>query len=172
MLNYDNDLKKTVRLAMFLAFSVVLSMIETLIPLFNGIIPGFKIGLANMMVLAVLYIYGFKDAFTLGILKVILVGILRTGLFSTTFFFSLSGTILSVVLMALFRKITPLSIIGISIIGAISHSCGQIIIAILFFNINMIYYLPFILLFSLPSGILVGYFSKEIVNLYQKRLQY
>lgn len=166
------DTKKTVRLSMLLAFSVILNIIESFIPLFNGVIPGFKIGLANIIVLLVIYIYGFKDALTIGLLRVVLVGILRTGLFSTIFFFSISGTVLSVTIMSLAKKTNHLSIIGISVLGAISHSIGQIFIAIIFFNMNMLYYLPFILLFSIPSGILVGYFSKELVNLYEKRLKY
>ena len=31
-------------------------------------------------------------------------------------------------------------------------------------NINIVYYLPWILLFAIPSGILVGFISKELLK--------
>ena len=56
------EIKKISRLAMLLAISVVLNIIESFFPIFNGIIPGFKLGLTNIVVLLVLYIYSFKEA--------------------------------------------------------------------------------------------------------------
>ena len=159
------ELKKFVRLSLLLSLSVVFNIIESFIPFLNGAIPGVKIGFANIIVLYVLYKYSFKDALMVSLLRVFLVGILRTGIFSITFFFSLSGAILSVVVMAIFKKCTRLSVIGISIIGSISHSIGQILIAIFFVqNMNIIYYLPWILLFAIPSGILVGFLGKELLR--------
>lgn len=147
---------------MFLALSVVLNIIESFIPIFSGVIPGFKLGLSNIVILLVVYIYGFKDALLISILKVLLVGILRTGLFSMSFFFSLGGAALSVFAMHLAKKINKLSIIGVSIIGAISHTLGQFIIAIIFYNINMIYYMAWALILSLPTGMLIGILTKEV----------
>jgi len=150
-----------------LALSVVLNIIESFIPISN--IPGLKIGLANSIVLFVLYCYGFKEAFYTSIFRVIIVGLLRTGLFSITFMFSLGGSILSIITMYLFKKIKVLSIIGVSIIGAIAHSIGQIIMAMLILkNYNLIYYLPYLLLFAIPSGILIGIISKNILKYYKK----
>ena len=159
------ELKKFVRLSLLLSLSVVFNIIESFIPFLNGSIPGVKIGFANIIVLYVLYKYSFKDALMVSLLRVFLVGILRTGIFSITFFFSLSGAVLSVIVMAIFKKCTRLSVIGISILGSISHSVGQILIAIFFVqNINIIYYLPWILLFAIPSGILVGFLGKELLR--------
>lgn len=156
------EIKKISRIAMLLALSVVLNIIESFIPIFNGIIPGFKLGLANIVILLVIYTYGFKDALIISLLRVFLVGILRTGLFSMSFFFSLGGSIVSVIVMYLAKKFTKLSIIGVSIMGSISHTLGQIIVAIIFYNINMIYYMAWALILALPTGILVGYLTKEI----------
>lgn len=159
------ELKKFTRLSMLLALSVVLNIIESVIPVLNGIIPGFKIGLANTVILFVIYMYSFKDALYISTLKVFLTGILRTGLFSITFFFSLGGAFLSVIAMSLAKKYTKLSIIGISVIGSLFHSIGQIIIAIFVLDMaNMIFYLPIILIFAIPTGIVVGYISKELIN--------
>lgn len=157
-------MKKFTRLTMLLALSVVLNIIESFIPLFNGNIPGLKLGLANIIILIVLYMFSFKDALYVSLLRIILVGILRTGLFSMTFFFSLGGAFLSLCSMFLAKK-TKLSIIGVSIVGSIFHSIGQILVAILIIkNTYIIYYIPWLLLFSIPTGILVGFTSKTILN--------
>ena len=163
------ELKKITHLSMLLALSVVLNIIESMIPILGNIIPGSKLGLANIVVLFVIYVYGFKDAFFLSITRVLLVGILRTGLFNIIFFFSVGGAIFSVIMMTLARRFTKLSVVGVSIIGAISHSIGQIIIAVIGFNtINIVYYLPYLLLLSLPTGIVIGLIAKQVLFYYKK----
>lgn len=156
-------MNKYIKLTMLLSFSIVLNIIESFIPLFNGYIPGLKLGLANIIIIIVLYKYEFKDVLFVSIMRVVVVGILRTGLFSINFFFSLFGSLFSVVSMFLIKK-TKLSMIGVSIVGSIFHSVGQIIIVILLLkNNNMIYYLPWLVLFSIPTGLFVGYISKKLI---------
>ena len=157
-------MKKYMRLVMLLSMSIVLSIMESFIPLFNGFIPGLKLGLANIIILIVLYKYEVNDVFFVSILRVFIVGIMRTGLFSVNFFFSLSGALLSCLSMCLVKK-TKLSMLGVSVVGSIFHSVGQVLIAILFLkNSNMIYYLPWLLLFSIPTGLFIGYVSKVLFN--------
>lgn len=165
------ELKKFSRLSMFLSLSIVLSLIEGMIPLLNGImIPGLKLGLANIIIVFVLYTYGIKEALYVSILRVFLVGLLRTGLFSVTFFFSLGGAILSLFCMFITKKL-PFSILGVSVIGSLGHSIGQIGMAIFFLNtMNLLYYLPLILLFSIPTGIFVGILSNKLIDFYEKNL--
>ena len=78
------DNNKISKMAMLLSFSVVLSLIESFIPLFSSV-PGIKLGLANIVIIFVIYKYSLKDALYISILRVILIGILRTGLFSISF---------------------------------------------------------------------------------------
>lgn len=159
------EIKKLTQLSMLLALSVVLNILENLMPVFGGQIPGMKLGIANVVILFTLYVYGFKDAFNLSILRVVLVGILLSGLFSPTFFFSMSGALLSVLLMQLFLKTTKLSIIGISIIGSVSHSIGQILMAIIILNtVNVIYYLPWLLLVAIPSGVIIAIITNYMIK--------
>jgi len=157
---------------MLLSFSIVLSIIESFIPIFNGYIPGLKLGLANIIVVMVLYKYDTSDVFFVSILRVFVVGLLRTGLFSINFFFSLCGALFSCISMILFKK-THLSMIGVSIVGSIFHSIGQILIAILILRSNnMIYYLPWLLLFSIPTGLFVGYVSKKMLNELEDKIDF
>lgn len=149
---------------MLLATSIVLSILESFIPIFNGSIAGIKLGLCNIVNIYILYNYNFKDAIYISVLRIIIVGMLRTGLFNISFYFSLIGSMFSIFAMFIAKK-TNLSIIGVSIVGAIFHSIGQILIAIILLNtFNLIYYLPYMIIFSIITGIIIGYISKEIVN--------
>lgn len=157
-------MKKEIRLSMLLSISIILNILESLIPIFN--FPGIRIGLANTITLIVLYTYGSKDAIYISILRVLLVGILRTGLFSIAFYFSLFGSIFSIISMIIFKK-TKLSIIGVSIVGSIMHNVGQIIAALFLINTNLIYYMPILLITSIITGTIIGFISKELLNFTQ-----
>lgn len=163
------ELKQFTRLSMLLALSIVLSIIESMIPLLNGImIPGLKLGLANIIVVFVLYVYGIKEALYVSLLRILLVGLLRTGLFNITFFFSLSGAIISLLFMFVIKKF-PFSILGVSVVGSLGHSLGQIITAIIFLNnVNLLYYLPWLLLFSIPTGICIGLLANKLIEFYKE----
>lgn len=161
------ETKKFMRLSMLLALSVVLNIIENMVPLFNGTIPGVKLGLANIVILFVLYEYSFKEALSLSITRVFLVGILHSGLFSVAFFLSLSGAILSIIAMGIAKK-TKLSIVGVSVVGSLFHSLGQVIVVAFFLgSISAFNYLPIIALFAVPTGIITGILSKELVKYFK-----
>lgn len=157
------DIKKTINFSMLLALSIVLSIFESFIPIINGSIPGLKIGLANIVILFMLYRYNLKDTIYLSILRVILMGLIRTG-FGINFIFSIVGAIFSVIAMSIFKKLN-FSIIGVSIIGSIFHILGQIISAIILLNtFNLIYYLPYLIIFSIITGFIIGTICKEILE--------
>ena len=128
-----------------------------------GYCSGIKTGLANIVIIFALYEYDFKTAFLVSIIRVLIVALLRTG-FGINFFFSLSGAIFSITFMYIFKK-TRLSIIGVSIIGSVFHSIGQVLVGMLLLdNYNVIYYLPYLLLFSIPTGIVIGIISKKMID--------
>ena len=160
------DTKKIAKISMLLSISVVLALMESFIPIFSSI-PGIKLGLANIVIVYAIYELSFKDAVYISILRVILIGILRTGLFSINFFFSLVGAVLSLIAMYACKR-TKMSIVGVSIVGAIFHSIGQIIVAILFLsNVNVIYYLPVLIISSVITGLLIGLCSKKLIEYYK-----
>ncbi len=158
------NIKKTSRLAMLTALSIVIGIIESYIPIFANIVPGLKLGLSNVIIILVLYNYNFKDALSVSLIRVFIIGLIRTGLFTIPFFFSLAGAILSIITMALAKKIKIFSLIGISIIGSISHSIGQILVGLILINKSIIYYLPYLLLFSIPTGLIVGIISQKLIK--------
>lgn len=155
--------KEITTISILAAMSIVIGILESLITPLGDILPGLKLGLANIIILFALYTYNFKTSLIISLIRVFIVALLRTG-FGFNFFFSLGGAILSIIVMALAKK-THLSIIGVSILGSISHSIGQVLIGIfLLKNSNIIYYLPYLALFSIPTGIIIGVITKKLIN--------
>ena len=155
--------KDITKIAILTSICVVISIIESYFTFIGDIIPGLKLGLANIVIIFTLYEYNFKTAITVSLVRVLIVALLRTG-FGINFFFSLSGSIFSIITMYLFKK-TKLSVIGISIIGSLFHSIGQVLVGVLFLNnYNVMYYLPYLLIFSIPTGIVIGIISKKMLD--------
>ncbi len=150
---------------MLLAISIVLSIIEGLIP--TGPIPGIKLGLANAVALYILYKDGVLDSIVISLLRVTLAGLIRGTIFQMGFWMSLAGMVLSLSMMILFKlAFRKFSIIGVSIIGAIFHSIGQILVAIIYLGtIYVGYYLPILVLVSVGTGILTGFIAKGLLKI-------
>lgn len=125
-------------------------------------IPGVKLGFANIPILVCLYLYSWKDAFYLTLMKVFLFSLLRTGLFNIGFYLSLTGSLAAIVSLFLVYK-TPLSILGVSMVSSLSHSLTQIGVASILLNISFWYYLPFVMLGSLITGCITGMISKTLI---------
>ena len=67
------------------------------------------------------------------------------------------GAALSLSVMILLKKFTKLSTVGVSIAGAVMHNVGQIIVAIIVLeNGLIIYYLPYLIISGVVTGILIG----------------
>ena len=147
--------RRIVYLSILLSLAVIVNYLESLIPSFG--IPGVRLGLTNIVILLILYNFSFPEALLITILRVFLVGLIRGTLFSVPFFMSLTGAILSLLMMYLLKHIKLFTEIGVSIGGAFMHATGQIIVAIIFMNtLGIVYYLPILLLTSLATGIFVG----------------
>ncbi|HHY14042.1 MAG TPA: Gx transporter family protein, partial [Thermoanaerobacterales bacterium] len=149
-------MRRLVHLSLLVSFGIVLHIIETFIPLPIHI-PGAKLGLANIVTLLALVIYGFKYGLVVSIMRC-LVSSLITGSISGLIY-SLSGAIISLIMMflALYYGSKVFSLIGVSIIGAQFHILTQISIAsIILQNLGIFLYLPFLMIVSLFTGYFVG----------------
>lgn len=154
--------KRLTTLAIMLAISIVLSIVESMLPVIP--VPGVKLGLANVVTLLIMFLYGEKDAFTILLLRIILVGLLRGNIFSVTFFLSLSGGMVAYGFMVLFKQLKVFSMVGISIMGSFGHSVGQIAMAIfLIERSELIYYFPYILVLSVITGVFTGLIANRAI---------
>lgn len=160
--------QKIVRLAIFLAMGIVLNIVESMIPLPIAI-PGIRLGLANTMGLIVLYFYSPKEYALLGLLRVLIVGLLRTGLGSPAFMISLSGYIMSTLITIIVYSMKNASIYGLSVISAMFHQVGQILYVMMLYSlISMINYLPVLLISGSISGLLVAFLSSKVLAMLNK----
>lgn len=155
--------KRLTFLSLMVGYSLILYIIESYIP--NPLIalfPGAKLGLTNIITLTSLVIFGLKDTFIIITVRVILSSIFSGPL--SYLLFSMGGAYLSLILMYIIYKVNEFSIIGISIIGAIGHNIGQLIVASMIVeNILTVGYLPFMLITSLITGLFVGIVSKYCI---------
>lgn len=146
----------------FTALALIFSYVETLIPIHLGI-PGIKLGLANLMVLIVLYKMGTKEAYILAVVRVLLAGFLFGNLFSILY--SLSGGMLSLTIMWLLKKADKFSVIGISMTGGVCHNIGQLIMAgMVLGSFGVISYFPVLLIAGMVTGILIGIIASEMLK--------
>ncbi len=157
--------KKLAVIAMLVAQASVLHFVESLLP--NPIpIPGVKLGLANIITLLALVIFDFKSAMQITVLRTVLGSLLSGTLFGVGFFLSLAGAVVSTCIMwGTLRLFRGFSLIGVSVAGAAAHNLGQLLTAALILHFSgILYYLPVMLIFSIPTGILTGLLVRELAN--------
>lgn len=162
-------MRRTAYLGLFAALAIIFGYVEMLLPVFTGI-PGIKLGLANLVTVFILYTHSWKEAGTISVIRIVVIGFMFGNLFSILF--SLAGAGLSLFCMTIAKKASGLSIVGVSILGGITHNLGQIVIAaIVVENVNLFYYFPALLVAGLVTGMLIGIVSGEIRKRIPGRIQ-
>lgn len=148
--------KKISLLALFTAFAVVLSYVETFIPAIG--IPGAKLGLANFAIIMVMYTVGNKEAFITNIIRIIIIGAFFGNLFSICF--SIAGALFSFIGMVILKETNKISMITVAIIGGVLHNIGQIIVAsFILNNVGIFTYAPALIIAGIITGTIIGIIS-------------
>lgn len=153
---------KVAYFGVFVALALIFSYVESLIPVLIAV-PGVKLGLANLVVVIALYKMDFKSAALLSITRIILAGVLFANMASILY--SLSGGILSLIVMALLKKSNAFHLISVSIAGGVAHNIGQLIVAMLVLKTySLIYYFSVLMISGLITGFLIGIVSNEMLK--------
>jgi len=154
---------KTVILGFLLALSLILSYIESLLPLAIGI-PGMKLGLPNLVVVILLYLYGGREAFAINLLRIVLSGFLFGNL--SAILYALAGAVCSFFVMFLLQKTERFSMMGVSIGGGVFHNIGQVFTAVLVVEtFAPAFYLPLLLIVGAITGFLIGLIGSRVLPL-------
>ena len=160
--NVRSNTKKMTSLALTVSFALILSFVESRIPAFVAI-PGIKVGLANIAVIFTLYKFGIKEAAAVSAVRVLLVSMLFGN--PVSLIYSITGAVLSLTVMYLLKKLTPLTEVTVSVAGGVTHNIGQIGAASVMLGTNVvIYYLPFLLLSGTIAGVVVGIASGMLIK--------
>lgn len=164
---------KTLSLSsVFLAFSVIISIIEgmsginALIPL-----PGVKLGLCNIATCACFYLVSKKSAFAIAVIRPLFLFVFTSN--PVSFLLGFCGSIMSFLSLVMTYKLYDkvFSFAGISCISAVFHSIGQIIGAIIIMqDKSLLLYLPLLICASSLTGSLCGILMNKILPLLSKHL--
>ncbi|MEE8397653.1 MAG: Gx transporter family protein [Desulfobacterales bacterium] len=156
-----NENRNLYKVALLVSLACVLQISESLIP---HPIPGLRLGLANMLTLTALVLLGFRYALEIAVLRTLLSSFIMGTFMSPTFILSLSGAVVSTVVMGAFFWLSRsfrgyrLSIIGISIVGALTHNVVQLSLAYLLLirHTGIFALLPWLCIGGLVTGWVTG----------------
>lgn len=137
------------------ALAMALSFVEGTLVI-PGLMPGMKLGLANIVVMYALFFMGGKQALVLDLLKALFVFLVSGW---TAGFLSLCGGLFSLLVMWVLYyhfPVQPTSFI-LSVCGALAHNVGQLLGASVILSSAMsLYYAPVMLVFGLIMGSLTS----------------
>ena len=157
-----SDNRLTALCGVFMALAMILSYLESLIPI-NAAVPGVKLGLANLVTIIALRKLGLKPTIIISVGRIILSGILFGNV--TVIIYSLAGAALSIFLMYLISHIKIFTLTGVSICGAVAHNLGQLIVAALVLeNANIMYYMIVLALVGTVAGTAIGILAGIILK--------
>ena len=150
-----NKTKKLTFLALSATLALILSYLESLLPPIVVSVPGIKLGLPNIVIICLLYRYGVKEAAAVSFVRLVAVWLLFGNVMTAVY--SLAGAAISLFLMALFKKLSFFSMVGVSVIGGVTHNLGQILVAIFLFDSLLIgYYMLILALTGTLAGVFIG----------------
>ena len=158
--------KRLTVVALSVSLAMIFSFVESQIPPL-AMVPGVKIGLANIVTVFLLYSLGLPEAVLVSFIRVVLSSILFGNM--TSFIYSIAGAVLSIITMLIAKNITPLGKVGVSVVGALAHNAGQVIAACIVMGTAAlsIYYLPLIITGTLSGaviGVIAGIVTKRVTK--------
>lgn len=158
--------RKVAGCGMLIALAMVFSYVEVLIPINFGI-PGMKLGAANLVIVIGLYLLKPQEVLMISMIRIFLMGYMFGN--GVSLLYSFAGGILSFLLMAVIRKMKGFSVVGVSIIGGVSHNIGQLLAAAwIIRNRNLFYYLLALLAAGTATGALIGILSGKILHVVER----
>lgn len=154
MSSRDSKSKDVAHLALLISLALVFSYVEAIIP-FNPGIPGVKLGVANIVTVITLYMFGNRDAFIVSVIRVLIAGLLFNGAFGACY--AMAGAAVSLTGMILLRKTGLFSPVGVSMAGGVLHNLGQLLVAAaLIEDMKIFFYFPVLMFSGIIAGIAVG----------------
>lgn len=157
--------RRLVLLAVFVALAVALHVLEGLVPV-PVPVPGAKLGLANIVTLITLVMFGWKESLAVVLLRVSIGTLFGGSFMGLGFLLAMSGAVFSLIIMYLLLAFCrSLSIIGVSVAGAVAHNLAQVTVAgILTQTPQLFFVLPVLLLIAVPAGSFTGIAAKTVLH--------
>ena len=152
---------------MLAAVMLVIGYLENLVP--TGV-PGIKLGLSNSVLILAIYWLGIPVAFVLMVVKVVLSGLLFSGV--SAMMYSFAGGLLSMIGMSVMYKTKGFSSVTIAMVGAVLHNVGQVGLAMIVLETGRLaYYMGVLMLVGLGTGFVTGTVAKMLMKRMPEMIQ-
>ena len=158
----ENKTKRIALYGMCIALAFILSYIESLFPVY-GAVPGMKLGLTNLVVVFALYYMNAKAAFTINIVRILLVA--ATFGNGVSLWYSLAGGMCSFLAMLLLKKLGGFHLTTVSVAGSVFHNAGQIVVAVLLLGTRQVaWYFGMLCISGVVSGVVIGILTGIVLS--------
>lgn len=153
------------RTGILAAFALVLSYVETFIPLPIPV-PGAKLGLANIPILIALKVLDAKSALAIALIKTLITGLLFGSPIMIPY--SAGGTLLAFLAMWALIRVPGLHVVMVSIIGSLFHIAGQLAVATLMLGTPLVWFtFPILAVVACVTGALTGWVAARLIRCVQ-----
>lgn len=156
--------KKTKLLAlygMYVALAMILSYVECMIPM-QGMVPGMKLGLTNVVVLVALYTLSAKGAVFINLARIFFVAFTFGNAFSL--WYSLAGGLLAFFVMYLLKKTEQFQVTTVSVAGSVAHNAGQLCVAAIILQTKtLLWYFGVLCVTGVITGIAIGLLGSYVM---------
>ena len=153
--NISKNTKDVAFIGLLGALALVLSGLESLIPPIPMLPPGAKLGLSNIVTMYAAGSVGLVPALCIALLKGLFAGMTRG---SVALMMSTAGGLAStfVIWLLLRIKSQPFGYIGLGVAGALTLYGAQLCVAALLTTPAVVFYIPWLILFGIGTGIITG----------------
>ena len=153
----EEELARWSHIGALAALALSLSYLETFVPI---PLPGVKLGLANIAVLIALGQKDLRGACWVATIKVLASGLLFGS--PVTMAYSAVGTALSLMLMIPLSRLRTMRLWMVSVVGALAHEAGQLLVAQMLLGTALVWYsAPVLLLAGCATGLLSGVIAER-----------
>ncbi len=165
------QLQDKYRIALLSAYAIAIHSFENLLP---TPIPWLRLGIANIITLATLVLYGFRSAMMVTLIRVILSSIFIGTFLGPGFIMSFGGGVISTLAMGLTFSLLPrlFGPVGLSLIGALFHNIAQLFLAYVLFVQKLepiLIVSPILILLGTITGVVNGFIGGMLIKNIVKR---
>lgn len=165
----NSRLKYVVYTAILLALSLIIGVIENLIPAMIPTLPFIKVGFSNIVIIFAIVAVGTPSALVISILKSILVPLFVGN--PVMIAYSLCASLTATLFMSILLNMRAFGILIVSIIGAIIHITMQLLVASLMTSTFMVFsYFFYLALIAIISGLVTGIISYILIRFFPKNV--
>ncbi len=159
--------RRLVYISFLVATGLLLHFVEGMIGQISTMIPGVKLGLANIVTLVTLVLLGPGDAVWVAALRALLGSLFSGRFLSLGFYMSFFGGLMSAIVMGVAYVLLPgfFSLFGISVLGAVAHNLTQLLIFYIWsMHLGVFLYAPYLILIAIPTGLGIGLVVTYIIG--------